>query len=139
MTTIRDFTGAYLIRAELTDGRKINVNDDEMRRPIAWGDVKLRAMPQSLVGHEVDVFLYRALGLDPHRFVFDLPGSVYGTGSHRSGAGGHAGGDKEGFVFRRGDDGRKEGDPVGRIFFMTSDRRLREVDPQDRQDFEALR
>jgi hypothetical protein len=139
MSTIRQFTGATLIRAEFTDGRRVSLADDNPGRAIEHGETKFRAMPPQVIGDMVEQYLYRALGLDRARFVFDLPGSVKGVGSHRSGTGGHGGGDRHGFVFRRGNDGKADGEPVGRIAFLTTDQKTRDGDPQDRHDFEAFR
>lgn len=137
--TLRDFTGATLIRFESADGLTVNVDDDEARRRIGFGDVKFRGMPGDITGPIVDAYLYRVLGLDPHRFVFDLPSSMRGTGSTRAGYGGSTAGSREGFVFRRGKDGRAEGSPVGKVYFLTYDRKFREGDPESRADFEELR
>lgn len=131
-------SGATVIRYE-SAGMAVNLTEEEARRRIGHGGIKFRAMPGGVIGEDVDRFLYACLGLDPHRFVFDLPSSVRGTGATRAGHGGAKPGDREGFVFRRGDGGKAEGEPVGRLFFLTRDRRFREGDPEDRRDFEALR
>jgi hypothetical protein len=133
--SLRDFTGATVIRFESADGCSYNVDDEEAQRRIGFGDTKFRAMPGSVVGREdVHAYLYRVLGLDPHRYAFDLPSTVYGTGASRTGHGGGSG-SREGFVFERG----KPDHPVGKLFFLTHDRRFREGDPECRADFEELR
>lgn len=138
--TLADFagSGATVIRYE-SAGTAVHIDEREAARRIGHGGVKFRAMPGGVTGDDVERFLYACLGIDPHRFVFDLPSSVKGTGSARTGHGGAKPGDREGFVFARGDDGKATGSPVGKVIFLTSDRRFREGDPEDRRDFEALR
>jgi len=138
--TIADFAGSggVVIRYE-SAGTATHIDEREAARRIGHGGLKFRIMPGGVLGEDVDRFLYAALGIDPHRFVFDLPSSVRGTGSTRTGHGGAKPGDREGFVFARGKDGKPDGDPVGKVIFLTSDRRFREGDPESRTDFEALR
>lgn len=136
--SLQDFTGATVIRFETADGCARNIDGEEAGR-ITFGDTKFRGIPGSVTGDMVEPYLYRVLGLDPHRYVFDLPSSMRGTGATRVGAGSNAAGSREGFVFARGDDGRADGRPVGKVIFLTYDRRFREGDPEDRRDFEALR
>lgn len=132
--SLRDLTGATLIRFESADGCSYNVNAEEAERRIGFGDVRFRGMPGNVSGDMVIPFLYLALRLDPHRYVFDLPSTVTGTGSSRTGAGANGGGSREGYVFERG----KPDHPVGKIYFLTHDRRFSERDPEDRRDFEML-
>jgi hypothetical protein len=96
--------------------------------------VKFRALPSQAVGDLLEPYLYQVLRLDPHRFVFDLPSSMRGVGGSRVGAGGSGGGTKEGFVFERG----KPDHPVGKVIFLTTDRKFREADPESRADFERM-
>lgn len=133
--SINDITGATLIRFETADGGARNIDNEEANR-IGFGDVKFRALPGGVTGDMMEPFLYHVLRLDPHRFVFDLPSSMRGTGSTRSGN--RAGLDQEGFVFRRGADGKADGRPVGKVIFMNHDRQFREGDPGDRRDFERM-
>lgn len=128
--------GCTLVRAEMADGCTYNVDDAEAARRIEFGDVKFRAMPGGINGDLVIPFLYRVLRLDPHRFTFDLPSSITGNGSARTGYGGSSSnGHREGFVFEKG----KPDHPVGRLFFLSVDRRFADRDPTDRKDFEVLK
>lgn len=132
--SLSDVTGATLIRFETADGLKCNLDDEEAERRIGFGGVDFRALPGGASGDMIEPYLYRVLRLDPHRFVFDLPSSMRGTGSTRTGSRGSL--DQEGFVFQRGVDGKAEGRPVGKVIFLNRDRRFREVDPECRDDFE---
>lgn len=136
--TLSAFSGATVIRYE-SAGTAVHIDEREAARRVGHGGVKFRAMPGDVTGTDVDRFLYACLGIDPHRFVFDLPSTVRGTGATRTGHGGAKPGDREGFVFQRGTDGRAAGSPIGKVIFLTSDRRFREGDPESRGDFEALR
>lgn len=139
--SIRDFTGATLVRFEMADGGVcVNIDDEEAARRISYGDTKFRCMPGAVTGDMVEPYLYAISGLDPHRVLFDLPSTMRGTGSTRVGFGATSGaGAREGFIFQRGEDGRAEGRPVGKVIFMTYDRRFSERDPESRDDFEELR
>lgn len=138
--TLSSFTGATVVRFEMADGCSYNVNDDEAAARITYGDLKFRGMPGSVTGDMVEPYLYAISRLDPHRFIFDLPSSMKGTGSTRVGAGATSGaGSREGFIFQRGKDGKADGRPVGKVIFLTYDRQFREGDPTDRRDFEAMR
>ncbi len=134
-----EVTGATLVRFETIDGmrRTFDEHGDEARQ-IQHGDLRLRALPAQAQGDMLEPYLYRLLRLDPHRFVFDLPSSMRGTGSTRVGGGSGGGGTREGFVFERGGDGRKDGRPIGKITFLTYDRKFKERDPNSREDFEAI-
>jgi hypothetical protein len=137
--SLTDVTGATLIRFEMADGCRYNVDDDEARNRIGFGDLKFRAMPGAVTGDMVVPYLYAVSRLDPSRFVFELPSTMTGTGSTRVGAGQTSGaGSREGFIFQRGETGKAEGNPVGKVIFMTYDRRFREGDPTDRRDFERM-
>lgn len=136
--TLSALTGCTLIRYETADGCAQNLDEREAARRIEYGDIKFRPMPGDITGDLVEPFLYHVLRLDPHRFCFDLPASVKGVGSSRTGHGGHGGGSREGFVFRRGGDGKPAGNPIGRLFFLSYDRKFAERDPTDRADFERL-
>lgn len=123
--------GRMLIRLEA-------VHAGMASRTIDWGQVKHRALTQD---EAVDpLILCQAFGLDPHRVVFDLPSSARGVGSTVSGAGGSGRGwrDINGFVFERGDDGKAKGDPIAKVVFLHEGTKDRDVDPQDRNDFERL-
>lgn len=122
--SLADITGCTLVRFESADGCALNVDP----ATISHGSVDFRALPAHAFGEHIEQWLYRVLRLDPHRFVFDLPRSLYG---------GAGTGTREGTVHLR--EHGKSSPPVGRVFFMNSDRRFREGDPQDRRDFEALR
>lgn len=137
--TIRDFTGGTVIRFETVDGLRYNIDDEEAARRVQHGGLAFRGMPGHITGDMVEPWLYGVLRLDPHRFVFDLPSSMKGTGSTRTGAGRTSGaGTREGFVFQRGRDGKAEGRPVGKVIFMTTDRKFDERDPECREDFERM-
>jgi hypothetical protein len=119
-----DITGCTLVRFERADG--LAVNHDP--RTIEHGGIDWRALPQAAIGPEIERWLYAVLRLDEHRFIFDLPRTLYG----------HAGvGTREGTVHLR--EHGKNSPPVGKVYFMTNDRRFREGDPTDRRDFESLR
>lgn len=134
--SLSDVTGATLIRFETADGLKYNFDDAEAARTIGFGGIDFRAMPSTVTGDLIEPFLYRLLRLDPHRFVFDLPSSMRGTGSTRTGNRGNL--EQEGFVFSRGSDGKRDGRPVGKVIFLNRDRRFREYDPECREDFERM-
>lgn len=127
--TIADFTGGTVIRIEMADGTA---------RHIDGGQTKFRAMPGNITGADVDAYLYAATGLDPHRVVFDLASTMRGTGSTQSGSGTPRSGHREGFIFQRGANGKADGNPIGKVIFLTHDRRFAERDPSDRADFERL-
>ncbi len=138
--SLSDVTGATLVRFETIDGtrRSIDANGDEAKA-IQFGGMALRALPGQAQGDMLEPYLYKLLRLDPHRFVFDLPSSMRGTGATRVGAGGGAGsGTREGFVFERGNDGKPNGRPIGKVTFLTYDRKFRERDPNSREDFEGI-
>ncbi len=82
-------------------------------------------------GDDVEPYLYRLLRVDPHRFVFDLPSSMKSNGAVSAGS-------REGFVFARGPGGKPDGNPVGKVIFLTYDRKFSERDPADRRDFEEM-
>lgn len=130
--TLRDFTGATLIRFESADGLRINLDDTEAQRRIEHGSMSLRGLPGHINGDLVEPYLYAVLRIDPHRFVWDLPRSMKSNGAV-------SGGERSGFLFARGQDGKAEGRAVGKVTFLTTDRRLREVDPESRADFEEMR
>ncbi len=135
--SLSDVTGATLVRFETIDGLRRNIDENgEEARAISHGGVNFRALPPQAQGDFLEPYLYRLLRLDRARFVFDLPSSMRGTGATRTGAGGQMGGSREGFVFERGQDGKANGSPIGKIIFMTSDRKFRELDAHDRRDFE---
>lgn len=134
--SITDVTGSTLIRFETADGLKYNYDSEEAARTIGHGGIDFRALPGGAVGDVVEPYLYALLRLDPHRFVFDLPSSMRGTGSSRSGNRGSR--DQEGFVFKRGADGKADGRPVGKVIFLTRDRKFSERDPSSRDDFERM-
>lgn len=137
--SLSDVTGATLVRFERADGLTYNVNDEEAERTIGHGGIDFRALRGDVSGDLLEPYLYRLLRLDPHRYVFDLPTSMRGTGATRAGYRGAASaGSKEGFVFLRGSDGKATGRPVGKIIFLSYDRKFKERDPQDRSDFERL-
>lgn len=129
--SLSDITGATVVRFESADGCSFNVNDAEAQRRIAYGDTKFRVLPGDVSGDQVEAYLYAILRLDRHRFVFDLPASMRSNGAV-------SGGHREGFVFQRGADGRADGRPVGKVIFLTYDRKFRERDPSDRADFERM-
>lgn len=135
--SLSDITGATLIRYE-SAGTAINIDGTEADNRIGHGGVSFRAMPGHITGDMVIAYLYHVLRIDPHRFVFDLPSTCLGTGSTRTGIGGAKGGNREGYVFRRGPDGKATGNPVGKIYFLSGDRKFSERDPEDRRDFERL-
>lgn len=123
-------TGCTLLRFEGADGLTHNVDDDEARRRIGFGDTKFRAMPGGINGDLVEPYLYAVFRIDQHRFVWDLPRSVTSLGATSAGT-------REGTLHTR--EGGRNSPPVGRVFFMTTDRRFAESDPSDRRDFEAMR
>jgi hypothetical protein len=134
--TLSDVTGATLVRFETADGLKCNFDDDEAARTISHGGINFRGLRADVTGDMLEPYLYRLLRLDPHRFVFDLPSSMRGTGSARSGTRGNR--NQEGFVFSRGADGKASGRPVGKVIFLPSDRKFSERDPACREDFERM-
>lgn len=130
--SLADFTGATVVRFESADGGKINLDDAEAQRRIEHGSLKFRGMPGQVNGELVIPFLYMALGIDQHRFVWDLPRSMTSNGSVSAG-------ERSGFLFARGRDGKADGRAVGKVTFLTTDQRLRERDPESRSDFEEMR
>ena len=134
--TLSQLSGYQLVRFELADGGRINVDDEEAARRIGHQETKFRALPGNVTGDRLLALLYRVSGLDPHRFVFDLPSSALGTGSTRSGTRGAL--DVSGFIFARGENGRATGNPVGKVIFARPSEKLRDDDPESRQDFERL-
>jgi hypothetical protein len=134
--SLSDVTGATLVRFETADGLRYNFDDEEASRTIGHGGIDFRAMPGDASGDMLEPYLYRLLRLDPHRYVFDLPSSMRGTGSTRSGTRGNL--EREGFVFMRGRDGKRDGRPVGKVIFLDRDRKFREGDPACRDDFERM-
>jgi len=134
--TLSQLSGHQLVRFEMADGGRINIDDEEASRRIGHQDVKFRHVPGDVTGERLLVLLYRVSGLDPHRFVFDLPSSMLGTGSTRTGTRGVL--DQSGFIFSRGVSGRASGNPVGKVIFARPSEKLRDDDPTSRQDFERL-
>ena len=134
--TLSQLSGHQLVRFEMADGGRINIDDDEADRRIGHQDVKFRHVPGDVTGERLLVLLYRVSGLDPHRFIFDLPSSMLGTGSTRSGTRGVL--DQSGFIFARGPNGKATGNPVGKVIFAHPSEKLRDDDPTDRRDFERL-
>ncbi len=128
--SLASVTGATLVRYETTDGCAQNIDGDEAENRIGHGGVSFRALA-GVSGDDVEPYLYRLLRLDAHRFVFDLPSSMKSNGAVSAGS-------REGFVFRRGGNGKPEGSPVGKVIFLTYDRRFSERDPGDRSDFERM-
>lgn len=129
-------SGRLLIRLEAVHGGTFD--GVRSRAQIEWGQTKHRALTQDeAVDH---LSLCRAFGLDPHRVIFDLPSSARGVGSTVSGAGGSGRGNREvsGFVFQRGPDGKRDGDPIAKVIFLREGTQFRDVDPQDRAEFERL-
>ena len=128
--------GRLLVRLEAVHGGTI---DGVTRsRTIEWGQDKTRALTQDeAINH---LSLCRAFGFNPGAVIFDLPSSARGTGSNVSGAGGsgRGGRDVSGFVFERGDDGKKSGDPIAKVLFLREGMGTRDVDPTDRNEFERL-
>lgn len=129
--TLSNITGATLVRFETADGLTQNIDSEEAGRRIDHGRINFRAMA-GVSGDDVVPYLYRLLSLDPHRFVFDLPSSMTTNGAVSSGS-------REGFVFQRGAGGKADGRPVGKVIFLSYDRKFVERDPGDREDFEAMR
>lgn len=130
--TLSDITGATLVRFETADGLSQNIDGEDAERRISYGGVQFRAMRGDISGENVERYLYALLRLDPARFAFDLPSSMRSNGAVSAG-------NREGFVFQRGRDGKPDGRPVGKVIFLTTDRRFREHDPADRRDWEAMR
>jgi len=133
--TLSQFTGRQLLRIEMIHGTG--------SRTIDWGETKWRVAPMDLdiPDAQRNAVLCELVGLDPHRCIFDLPRSARGTGSARSGFGGSSRGARQvdGFIFRRGPDGKPDGDPIGKVIFETEGaNNIRDVDPQDRREFERL-
>lgn len=130
--SLSDITGATLVRFETADGLRHNIDDEEADRRISYGGVQFRALRGDISGEDVEAYLYALLRLDRARFVFDLPSSMKSNGavSH---------GHREGFVFQRGADGKATGRPVGKVMFLSYDRKFSERDPGDRHDWEAMR
>jgi len=123
--SLSDVTGCTLVRFERADG--LTYNEDPR---INHGGIDFRALPPDAIGEHVEAYLYAVLRLDRARFVFDLPASMRGHASM---------GEREGFVFNRGADGKATGRPVGKVIFLNRDRRFCEGDPESRADFEAMR
>lgn len=129
-------SGRLLVRVEAIHGNTID--GVTSARTIDWGTVKTRALTQE---EAIDTLtLCRAFGFDPARVVFDLPSSARGVGSTVSGAGGSSRGHREvnGFAFKRGANGKPEGDPIAKVIFLREGTAFRDVDPADRTEFERL-
>lgn len=117
---------------------------DELRRharpgraPIEWGEILYRPLVRL-----DNVTLCRQFGFDPRHHFFDLPSSANGTGSTTSGAGGSTRGRRvvSGFVTYQNANGGadRNRDPLAVVEFVDEGTRDRDVDPQDRNDFERL-
>ena len=76
--------------------------------------------------------LCRALGLDPHRFFFDLPSTVRGVGPNTRGGGALRAGRRliNGFVMMSGDP-----EPVAKLTICFASEKFRDDDPDDKRDF----
>jgi len=139
---LSDLCGHRLVRFEMADGTSYNIDDDEAARRIQHQSTMFRAVPGDVTGDVLLRYLYAVSRLDPHRFVFDLPSSMLGTGSTMSGAGGSVRGNRtqEGFIHLRGSDGKPAHGtrPVGRVIFATQGERFRDDDPESRTDFERF-
>lgn len=139
---LSDLSGHRLVRFEMADGCSYNVHDDDAAHTIGHSETKFRAIPGDVTGDVLVAYLYRVSGIDPHRFVFDLPSSMGGTGSTRSGAGGSTRGNRtqEGFIWLRGADGKPNMStrPVGKVIFASPNERMRDDDPTARTDFERF-
>lgn len=127
--SLSDVTGATLIRFERADGLTFNVDDEDARRTIGHGGIDFRAMPGTINGDMVVPYLYRVLRLDPHRFIFNLPKSMTSNGAVSAGS-------REGFVHLR--ELGTNSNPVGKVIFLTYDRKFTERDPGSRDDFERM-
>lgn len=139
---LSDLCGHRLVRFEMADGHSYNIDDEEAAKRIGHQEVIFRAIPGDVTGEMLIRYLYAVSRIDPHRFVFDLPSSVSGTGSARTGYGGGTRGNRtqEGFIHMRGPDGKPHPDarPVGRVIFATPGERMRDDDPESRADFERF-
>lgn len=125
-STVAYFAGQHrqILRFEFADGSARNIDH---------GEVKFRvADPQNID----PLTLYQLSGLDPHRFVWDLPTSARGTGSSQTGTRGNR--TIGGFAFRRGPDGKADGAPVCKVVWATQGEKFPDVDPQDRSYFERF-
>lgn len=108
------------------------------RATIEWGRTGHRMLSHDEASD--NSMLCRAIGLDPDRFVFDLPQSARGIGSAQAGAGGSTRGAREisGFGFKRGANGKPDGDPIVKVRFITEGSAMRDFDPTDRREWERL-
>lgn len=139
---LSDLCGHRLVRFEMADGNRYNVDDEEAAKRIGHQNTMFRAVPGDATGDTLIRYLYAVSRLDPHRFVFDLPSSMTGTGSTRAGFGGSTRGNRtqEGFIHMRGPDGKplQNGRPIGRVIFATPGEKMRDDDPESRTDFERF-
>lgn len=82
-----------------------------------------------------DSALYRVLGLDANRFRFDLTAAMRRFGQKSSSTLGEGRArDLDGRVFMDGQD-----EPVARITILTGEKRMRDIDPLCRDDYEHRR
>lgn len=131
-----------ILRTERTGGRTLvrvkiarGPADDG---PIEWGEVKVR--PLIDLDNQI---LCTQFGFDSDHYVFDLPTSAGGGGSSIVGAGGGRGSrEVNGFVFRKGADGKPDRNehPIAVVDFLRDGKQgtERDADPTDRADFERL-
>lgn len=107
------------------------------RPPIEWGESMCRPLERL-----DNVHLCRQFGFNPREHYFDLPSSAGGTGSTSSGSGGGTRGNRtiSGFVFCQNASGGpdRNRDPLAVVEFLNESMRERDVDPQDRTEFEKL-